>query len=68
MERKLYLALCQRQAIKGGVMVEYSGISYQPYAYELNFQPDGKIKHTANLKEPKANCLVHCRLEDVKEK
>ena len=49
-------------------MVEYSGIAYQPYAYELKFQPDGKIKHTAILKEPKANCLVYCRLEDVKEK
>lgn len=38
------------------------------HAYELNFQPDGKIKHTAILKDPKANCLVYCRLEDVKEK
>ena len=42
-ERKLYLELCQRQAMKGGVLVEYDGISYQPYAYELKFQPDGKI-------------------------
>ena len=38
------------------------------HAYELKFQPVGKIKHTAILKEPKANCLVYCRLEDVKEK
>lgn len=38
------------------------------HAYELKFQPDGKIKHTAILKEPKANCLMYCRLEDVKEK
>ena len=68
MERKLYLELCQRQAIKGGVLVEYSGIAYQPYAYELKFKPDGKIKHTAILKDPKSNCLVYCRLEDVKEK
>ena len=68
MERKLYLELCRRQAMKGGVLVEYDGISYQPYAYELKFQPDGKIKHTAILKEPKANFLVYCRLEDVKEK
>lgn len=68
MERKLYLELCQRQAIKGGVLVEYEGISYQPYAYELKFQSDGKIKHTAILKEPKVNCLVYCRLEYVKEK
>lgn len=68
MERKLYLELCQRQAMKGGVLVEYSGIAYRPYAYELKFQQDGKIKHTAILKDPKANSLVYCRLEDVKEK
>ena len=67
MERKLYLELCQRQAIKGGVLVQYGDIAYQPYAYELKFQQDGKIKHTAILKEPKANSLVYCRLEDVKE-
>ena len=68
MERKLYLELCQRQSIKGGVLVECDGVAYQPYAYELKFQTDGKIKHTAILKETKANCLVYCRLEDVKEK
>ena len=68
MERKLYLELCQRQAMKGDALVEYSGIAYHPYAYELKFQQDGKIKHTAILKEPKSNCLVYCRLEDVKEK
>ena len=68
MERKLYLELCQRQKMKGGVLVEYDCVAYQPYAYELKFQPDGKIKHTAILKEPKANSLVYCKLEDVKEK
>ena len=68
MERKLYLELCQRQAMKGCVLVEYSGIAHHPYAYELKFQQDGKIKHTAILKEQKANCLVYCRLEDVNEK
>ena len=68
MERKLYLELCQRQAIKVGVLVEYDGVAYQPYAYELTFRPDGKIKHTEILKDPTANCLVYCRLEDVKEK
>ena len=35
MERKLYLELCQRQAIKGGVLVVYGGVAYHPYAYEL---------------------------------
>ena len=68
MERKLQLELCQRQAINGDALVEDGGIAYQPYAYELKFQQDGKIKHTAILKESKANCLVYCRLEDVKEK
>ena len=68
MERKLYLELCQRQATKGSVLVEYDGAVYHPYAYELKFQSDGKIKHTAILKEPKANSLVYCKLEDVKEK
>ena len=68
MERKLYLELCQRQAMKGGVLVEYDGVAYQPSAYELKVQPDGKIKHTAILKDQKENCLVYCRLEDVKEK
>ena len=68
MERKLYLELCQRQAIKGGVLVEYGGIAYHPYAYELKFQSDGKIKHTAILKEQKSNSLVYCKFEDVNEK
>ena len=67
-ERKLYLELCQRQAVKGDVLVEYGDIAYQPYAYELKFQTDGNIKHTAILKEPKANCPAYCRLGDVKEK
>ena len=68
MERKLYLDLCHRQAMKGGVLVEYDGVAYQPYAYEFKVQPDGKIKHTAILKEPKAIALIYCKLEDVKEK
>ena len=68
MERTLYLELCQRQAVKDRVLVEYGGIAYHPYAYELKFQQDGKIKHTAILKEQKANSLVYCKLEDVKEK
>ena len=68
MERKLYLELCQRQAMKGGVLVEYGSISYQPYSYELKFQPDGKIKHTAVLQDIKSKALVYCRLQDVQGK
>lgn len=53
--------------MKGGVLVEYGGIEYHPYAYELKFQPDGKSKHTAILKDAKANSLIYCKLEDVKK-
>ena len=66
MERKLYFELCQRQAMKGGVLVQYGEITYHPCAYELKFQPDGKFKHTAILKDKKANSLIYCDLQDVK--
>ena len=49
MERKLYLELCQRQSMKGGVLVEYGGIAYQPYSYELKFQQDSKINSQNRL-------------------
>ena len=68
MERKLYLELCQRQAIKGGVLVEYGGIAYHPYAYELKFQPDGKIKHTAILKEYSNQILICAYLTTIFKK
>lgn len=66
MERNLYLELCQRQAMKGGVMVEYVGIQFHPYAYELMFDSVGNTKHTAILKDTKANSFVYCDLQDVK--
>lgn len=66
MERKLYLELCQRQAMKGGVLVEYDGVTFSPYAYELWFDYCGNTKHTAILKDKKANSLVYCDLQDVK--
>ena len=34
-ERKLYLELCQRHAMKGGALVEYDGIAYQKYEKEV---------------------------------
>lgn len=66
MERKLYLELCQRQAMKGGVTVEYGGVTFNPYAYELRFDSFGNTKHTAILKDKKANSLIYCDLQDVK--
>ena len=66
MERKLYFELCQRQAMKGGVLVEYDGVTFSPYAYELRFDSFGNTKHTAILKDKKANSFIYCDLQDVK--
>ena len=53
--------------MKGGVLVEYGGLTFNPYAYELRFDSFGNTKHTAILKDLKANSLLYCRLEEVKE-
>jgi hypothetical protein len=67
MERKRYLELCQKYVIGCDVRVEYKGTEYHPYRYELGFDNNGKSIHTAILKDLKANSLLKCRLEDVKE-
>lgn len=65
MERKEYLDLCQQQAVRGGVIVTYNGGKYNPIAYQLSFCPDGKVRHTAVLKDITANSLVYAKLSDV---
>ena len=67
MERKQYLELCQKYAVGCDVKVLYKDIKYHPYRYELGFDSGGKSIHTAILKDLKANSLLYCRLEDVKE-
>ena len=67
MERKQYLELCQKYAVGGDIMVKYKDTEYYPYRYELGFDDTGKSVHTAILKDLKANSLLYCRLEDVKE-
>ena len=71
MERKLSLELCQRQAIKGGVLVEYGGIACQPYAYELKFQQDGTCDHfedyAEHRKRIRAKTLMKNEMEAKKE-
>ena len=67
MERKRYLELCQRYAVGGDIKVLYKDTEYHPYRYELGFDGSGKSIHTAILKDLKANSLLYCRLEDVKE-
>lgn len=67
MERKRYLELCQKYAVGCDVKVLYKDIKYHPYRYELGFDDKGNSIHTAILKDLKANSLLYCRLEDVKE-
>ena len=67
MERKRYLELCQKYAVDGDTMVKYKDTEYHPYRYELGFDDKGSATHTAILKDLKANSLLHCRLERVKE-
>ena len=67
MERKQYLELCQKYAVGEDIRVKYKDTEYHPYRYELGFDDTGKSIHTAILKDLKANSLVDCWLEDVKE-
>lgn len=67
MERKRYFELCQRFAVGVDVRVKYKDTEYHPYRYELGFDNYGNTTHTAKLKDIKANSLLYCRLEDVKE-
>jgi hypothetical protein len=67
MERKRYLELCQKYAIGCDVKVKYKDSRYHPYRYELGFDSSGKSIHTAILKDLKANSLLYCLLEDIKE-
>ena len=48
-------------------MVAYSGAKYLPIAYKLSFKPDGSVRHTAVLKDIKADSVVEARLDQVGE-
>ena len=67
MERRQYLELCQKYAVGCDIRVLYKDTQYRPYRYELGFDSSGKSIHTAILKDLKANSLLYCGLEDVKE-
>jgi hypothetical protein len=67
MERKRYLELCQKYAIGCDVRVLYKDTEYHPYRYELGFDNKGNSIHTAILKDLKANSLLYCELENIKE-
>ena len=67
MERRQYLELVQKYAAGCDTRVKLKYTEYHPYRYELGFDSSGNSIHTAILKDLKANSLLYCRLEDVKE-
>ena len=68
MERNDFFKACQSQAIGKTVTVEYGGIEYYPIAYQLAYNADGTVRHTAVLQDVKSKALIYCRLQDVQEK
>ena len=67
MERKQYLELCQKYAVGCDIRVKYKDTEYHPYRYELGFDNKGNTIHTAILKDLRANSLLYCELENIKE-
>lgn len=68
MERKRYLELCQRNAVQPKSVVVWLGeIGYYPIEYRLGFDGEGKSVHRAVLQDVKANSIINCPLEEVKE-
>ena len=68
MERNDFLKACQSRSIGKTVTVEYGGIEYYPIAYQLAYNADGTVRHTAVLQDIKSKALIYCRLQDVQEK
>ena len=46
-------------------MVAYSGAKYLPIAYKLSFMGDGSVRHTAVLRDIKADSVIEARLDKV---
>lgn len=66
MERKHYLELCQKNAVKiESVFVEYNGSKYIPVALSLWFNEKGEGQNTAVMSDLNKNSIINCRLQDV---
>lgn len=70
MERTDYLKICQLHAVYEEQMhtlelVKAKDVVYKPAGYLLTFDRKGNAKHTAVLKDLKANSLTYCPLSDV---
>ena len=56
-----------KENVPDELKVIYNGIAYYPVSYELSFDDKGNSIHTAILKDLKANSLLYCELENIKE-
>ena len=68
MDRNDFFKACQSHAIGKTVTVEYDSIAYYPIAYQLAYNADGTIRHTAVLRDIQSNSEIYCRLADVQNK
>lgn len=79
MDRKKYLKMCQmvatlpegvlgiKQNVPDELKVVFDGITYYPYERIVGFDKNGQSKIRARLHDLKANCVVECPIEKVKE-
>ncbi len=68
MERKRYLELCQKNAVKiHSVNVIYQGGRYYPLALKIWFDGEGKTKNTAEMVDCNAGSKLYCDVKDVCE-
>lgn len=80
MDRTEYLNLCKRVSIllptiptllsslPTDCIMEYDGIVYYPQGYQLSFDEEGNVIHTAILHDLKAKSVMYCPLDKVELK
>ena len=64
MDRNDFFKACQNHARGKKTAVSFDGIEYYPIAYQLAYNADGTVRHTAVLQDVKSKALVYCRLQD----
>jgi hypothetical protein len=64
-DRKLYLELCQRNAVGGVNVVMYEEVKYYPVMLQIWFNDKGEPQNTAVLQDLNLKSFTNCRLQDV---
>ena len=59
-------SMCKKSEIDESLLIEYDGVKYIPYSYELLFKK-GKPIHRANVLSLESNCLVSGIVEKMKK-